>query len=161
MQNYSDKQQRGVVLVVSLIVLVVMTGVGITMMSGATLQERMASNNRELTKARLAAESALRQAEARLNQEAFAPTDETELADFFADPKNPGFFAEQPINRGPSLPAYDQQDSVDRSAPDMQVGERCSRRDAVSRILQHHAETRAAEADEHSGAVRYQHRVSR
>ena len=117
MQTYSDKKQRGVALVVALIVLVVMTGVGITMMSGATLQERMASNNRELTRARLAAESALRQAEATLNDQAFTPVDETELADFFEEPDNLGFFAEKSIERGAGLPRYDQQDNVDRSVP--------------------------------------------
>ena len=115
MQNYSDKKQQGVALVVALIVLVVMTGVGITMMSGATLQERMASNNRELTRARLAAESALRQAEAILNDQTFTPADETELADFFEG--RLGFFAEIPIERDPGQSSYNQQDDVDRSIP--------------------------------------------
>ena len=118
MQKDADKKQQGVTLVFSLIILVVLTGVGITIISGAVLQERMASNNRELTKARLAAESALRQAEHRLNSEAFMPTDETKLANFFADPGNPGFFTERPIERGPGSPRHEQQDSVDRSIPE-------------------------------------------
>lgn len=59
--------QRGVVLVVALIMLLVMTGVGVTLMSGATLQERMAGNNRQLAIARMNAEGALRQAEQALD----------------------------------------------------------------------------------------------
>jgi type IV pilus assembly protein PilX len=44
--------------------LLVMTLTGVTIMSGATLQERMAGNTRQLSLARLNAESALREAEA-------------------------------------------------------------------------------------------------
>ncbi len=60
-------QQRGVVLVISLVMLLVMTIVGVTMITGATLQERMAGNNRQLAIARLNAESALREAEEELD----------------------------------------------------------------------------------------------
>ena len=65
-RDYSTRKrpkQKGVVLVVALIMLVVMTGVGVTMMTGSTLQERMAGNSRQLSVARINAESALRQAE--------------------------------------------------------------------------------------------------
>lgn len=56
--------QQGVTLLIALIMLLVMTGVGVTLMSGATLQERLAGNNRQLASARINAESALRAAEA-------------------------------------------------------------------------------------------------
>lgn len=59
--------QKGVIIVVALIMLLVMTGVGVTVMSGATLQERMAGNSRQLLIARANAESALREAEFALN----------------------------------------------------------------------------------------------
>lgn len=55
--------QSGVVLIVALIVLLVMTGIGVTLMTGSTLQERMAGNSRQLAVARHNAESALREAE--------------------------------------------------------------------------------------------------
>lgn len=55
--------QQGVVLVVALVMLLVMTTIGVTIMSGSTLQERMSGNNRQLSLARLNAESALREAE--------------------------------------------------------------------------------------------------
>lgn len=58
------RPQRGVVLIVALIVLLVMTLVGISAMSGATLQERMAGNARQKSIARLNAEAGLRSAEA-------------------------------------------------------------------------------------------------
>lgn len=57
------KCQQGVVIIIALIMLVVMTGVGVTLMSGATLQERMAGSSRQLSIARINAEAALRQAE--------------------------------------------------------------------------------------------------
>lgn len=56
-------RQRGVVLVVALVVLLVMTGIGVTIMSGSTLQERMAGNSRQLSVARSNAEAAIRAAE--------------------------------------------------------------------------------------------------
>ena len=55
--------QKGVVLVVALVMLLVMTALGITTMSSSTLQERLSANNRQLSSARLNAESALRRAE--------------------------------------------------------------------------------------------------
>jgi type IV pilus assembly protein PilX len=55
--------QTGVVLIVALVMLLVMTAVGVTMMTGATLQERMAGNNRQLALARINAEAGLRLAE--------------------------------------------------------------------------------------------------
>lgn len=59
--------QKGVVLVVALVMLLVMTVAGVTVMSGATLQERMAGNARQFASARANAESALRRAEAYLD----------------------------------------------------------------------------------------------
>ncbi|MBX2808612.1 MAG: hypothetical protein KTR20_08265 [Cellvibrionaceae bacterium] len=78
----SLKSQQGVMLIVSLIMLLVMTMVGVTTMGNATLQERMAGNSRLLSAARLNAEGALRQAELLLGQQDF--TTDTALATFFA-----------------------------------------------------------------------------
>jgi len=68
------KHQQGVVIIIALVMLVVMTAVGVTLMSGATLQERMAGSNRQLSLARLNAEAALRQAEIVLDNMAITST---------------------------------------------------------------------------------------
>ncbi len=80
----NSKFQRGVVLVVALVMLLVMTAVGVTLMSGATLQERMASNNRQLSLARMNAEAALRQAEIVLDNMNITTTANTNPRDVIA-----------------------------------------------------------------------------
>lgn len=60
-------RQSGVILIVALVMLLVMTSLGITTMSGATLQERMAGNSRQQTVARLNAGAALKAAESYLD----------------------------------------------------------------------------------------------
>jgi len=56
-------RQRGVVLVVSLILLLVVTLLGITSMQGTVMEEKMAGNTRDRNLAFQAAESGLREAE--------------------------------------------------------------------------------------------------
>ena len=56
-------RQTGAVLVVSLLILLVMTVLGVAAMGTTTLQERMANNNRQQQVAFQAAEAALRAAE--------------------------------------------------------------------------------------------------
>ena len=56
-------RQRGVVLAVSLILLLVLTLLGVTAMQSTVLQERMAGNAREISMAFQAAEAALRDGE--------------------------------------------------------------------------------------------------
>ncbi len=85
----NSKFQRGVVLVVALVMLLVMTAVGVTLMSGATLQERMASNNRQLSLARMNAEAALRQAEIVLDNMNITTTANTNPRDVIATNFNP------------------------------------------------------------------------
>jgi len=58
--------QRGAVLVVSLLILLVMTVIGVSSMGSTTLQERMANNNNQRQIAFQAAEAALRSGEAYL-----------------------------------------------------------------------------------------------
>ncbi len=60
------RRQQGVILVVSLIMLLALTVIGVTLSTGSLLQERMASNSRQSSLARQNAESGLREAEARL-----------------------------------------------------------------------------------------------
>jgi type IV pilus assembly protein PilX len=60
-------RQSGAVLVLSLLILLVMTVLGVAAMGTTTLQERMASNNRQQQVAFQAAEAALRAAEAYLS----------------------------------------------------------------------------------------------
>jgi len=57
------KCQQGVVLIVALMLLLVMTLIGVTLMSDAISQERMAGNTRQLSLEQANAEGALRQAE--------------------------------------------------------------------------------------------------
>jgi type IV pilus assembly protein PilX len=64
--KYLPRWQAGVTLIVALVMLLVMTSLGITTMTGATLQERMAGNSRQQYIARLNAEFALRTAEDQL-----------------------------------------------------------------------------------------------
>lgn len=61
--NHTAVRQTGAVLVVSLLILLVMTVLGVAAMGTTTLQERMANNNRQQQVAFQAAEAALRAAE--------------------------------------------------------------------------------------------------
>jgi len=56
------KKQRGIVLVVALLILVVMTVLGVSMLSSSTLEERMASNLQSQNATFQAAESCVRTA---------------------------------------------------------------------------------------------------
>lgn len=62
-----QKDQRGVVLVVSLLLLLVMTIIGLASMETSTLEEKMTGNLRDQSLAFQAAESALRDAESWLD----------------------------------------------------------------------------------------------
>ncbi len=66
-------RQQGAVLVVSLILLLVMTILGVSSMSSTTMQERMAGNLRDNNLAFQAAESALRDGEEFLRQATLPP----------------------------------------------------------------------------------------
>lgn len=59
----SSISQSGATLVIALIILLVMSMIGISNMQSSTLQERMAGNAKQKTTARIAAESALKEAE--------------------------------------------------------------------------------------------------
>lgn len=63
---YILRRQQGVILIVSLIMLLAMTLIGVSLSTGSVLQERLASNTRQSSLARANAESALREAEVRL-----------------------------------------------------------------------------------------------
>lgn len=67
----SNQYQRGFVLITSLVFLVVITLLAVTAMNRSTLQERMASNMRDQSRDRQAADAALREAEIRLSDSAF------------------------------------------------------------------------------------------
>lgn len=67
--------QRGSVLIISLIFLMLLTLIGITAMQTSTLQERMAGNTRGVNTALQAAEAALREGELYLQQANVGPFD--------------------------------------------------------------------------------------
>jgi type IV pilus assembly protein PilX len=60
-------RQRGAILVTSMLLLIVLTVLGVSMMRMTTMQERMAGNTRDLNLALQAAEAALRDGEDRLS----------------------------------------------------------------------------------------------
>lgn len=63
-----SRGQRGAILIVSLLLLLVMTIIGVFAMRGTTLEERMAGNLRDRDLAFQAAEAALREAESNFNR---------------------------------------------------------------------------------------------
>jgi type IV pilus assembly protein PilX len=71
--NYRAPKQRGVSLLVALLLLAVLSVATVAAMQTAGLQERIAGNTRDRTLAFNAAESALRDAEDYLQTEAFLP----------------------------------------------------------------------------------------
>ena len=66
--NRSTGRERGAVLIVALVFLVIMTVLGVTAMRTTTLQERMAGNVRDSNLAFQSAEAALREGEQFLQQ---------------------------------------------------------------------------------------------
>jgi type IV pilus assembly protein PilX len=70
--------QRGAVLVTSMLLLLVLTIIGITVMQMSRMQERMAGNSRDINLSFQAAEGALRNAEAHINALSAAPVPCTE-----------------------------------------------------------------------------------
>lgn len=66
-QSFRARRQTGAVLIVSLLFLVILTILGVTAMSGTTLEHRMAGNTRDHAVALQAAEAALRDAHRDVN----------------------------------------------------------------------------------------------
>jgi type IV pilus assembly protein PilX len=64
--NPASSRQHGAVLIVALMFLIVLTLLGLSAMTGTTLEERMAGNNRDYNMALQAAEATMRDAEADL-----------------------------------------------------------------------------------------------
>ena len=64
----TQRCQRGAVLIVSMLFLVILTILGITAMSGTTLEHRMAGNTRDHATRNEAAEAALRDAHRDVNR---------------------------------------------------------------------------------------------
>ena len=63
----SRKRQRGAVLIVALLFLVILTMLGVTAMTGSTMEQRMAGNSRDVAVALQAAEAAMRDARRDIN----------------------------------------------------------------------------------------------
>lgn len=95
--------QRGAVLLVSLMILLIMTVIGIAAMSTTTMEEKMAANSQQRQQAFQAAETALRDAETWLTANITRVTD---LSQFDGDG---GLYASRPIAIGAALaePAFD------------------------------------------------------
>jgi type IV pilus assembly protein PilX len=71
--KHSTGRERGAVLIVALVFLVIMTVLGVTAMRTTTLQERMAGNVRDSNLAFQSAEAALREGEQFLQQATLPP----------------------------------------------------------------------------------------
>ena len=65
--NIRSSRQRGAALVISLLMLIILTLIGVTAMQTSGLEEKMASNSRDLNLAFQAAEAALKDAEDFIN----------------------------------------------------------------------------------------------
>lgn len=105
-------RQQGVTLIVALVMLLIMTSLGVTTLSGSTLQERMASNSREQHIARVNAEKALRNAEDILEGVVAANPLENNLGNYIAT--NSGWYA--PIQVGPQAASTVGFDVMDEDA---------------------------------------------
>lgn len=68
LRQFNQRHQSGAVLIISLIMLLLMTIIGISSTQSTGLEEKMAGNTRDKNLAFQAAESALKVAEARINQ---------------------------------------------------------------------------------------------
>jgi type IV pilus assembly protein PilX len=71
MKSFSAGKQKGVTLIVSLVILLIMTIIGLQGISSTTLEERMARNYRDSQLSFQAAETALRDAEELVNTTSF------------------------------------------------------------------------------------------
>lgn len=71
--NHPNNKQRGAVLVVSLLMLLVMTILGVAGMGSTNLEQRMAANNRDRDIAFQAAELALRDGERKVRNNNYTP----------------------------------------------------------------------------------------
>jgi hypothetical protein len=105
MMNAERTDQDGSALIITLILLLVLTVIGIAGMSSTVIQERMAGNAQDSAQVFEAAESALRLCEDRVdadNSEADGYSDAGELADFEAgnalDPEHAELFQPQPAS---------------------------------------------------------------
>lgn len=90
-------RQSGAVLIVAMIFVVIMTGIVLSVMRGATLEERMASNSSNNQLALHSAESAVRYAEATML--AATPLDPFDRSRFVADCSGGGYCAPQSTAR--------------------------------------------------------------
>lgn len=95
--------QHGAVLLVSLMILLIMTVLGIAAMSGTTMEEKMAANSQQRQQAFQAAETALRDAEVWLT------TSVTTLDDLIQFDGSSGLYALRPTTPGATLvaPTFD------------------------------------------------------
>jgi type IV pilus assembly protein PilX len=80
------RRERGAVLIVALLFLVILTILGLTAMSGTTMEERMAGNTRDINVALQAAEAALRDARRDINRRPLVGAGRDMPRDMFGDP---------------------------------------------------------------------------
>lgn len=73
LSSIKRKRQKGAVLIVSMLLLIIMTLLGLSSMRNTTLEEKMAGNSRDIQLAFNAAEAALRQAETYLQVASLPP----------------------------------------------------------------------------------------
>jgi type IV pilus assembly protein PilX len=81
----SPRRQHGAVLIVALLFLVILTLLGLTAMSGTTLEERMSGNSRDMNIALQAAEAALRDARRDINRLPISGEPREMYLDLFGD----------------------------------------------------------------------------
>ena len=87
---HSIDRQHGAVLIVSLIILVLLTSLGVSVMQGAIVEQKIANNQRDANSAMNAAEGAMRAAETYLQD----PNKPLLWSDFDAGSGNAGLYPE-------------------------------------------------------------------
>lgn len=93
----NTKYQRGAVLIVGLIMLLLLTMVGLASIRGSDLQERMAGNMRDKNLAFQSAEGALRIAEDALNTANSLPSFKGAIVGYWPDLTAPGAITTNPV----------------------------------------------------------------
>lgn len=119
----SLQRQRGVVLIVSLILLMVLTLIGVTAMQTSTLEERMAGNAWDKQRAFQAAEAALRAAENRLDTSVREVEDNTDGLIGFGGELVTTTLGDEPWGTDINNPDLTGWAEFDQGLDDMQLGE--------------------------------------
>lgn len=92
-----SEREKGAVLIVGLVMLLLLTVIGLSAIRGSELQERMAGNMRDHNLAFQAAEAGLRHGEGYLNGASVSPFDNGTKQGYYEDLNKPGAVPNRPV----------------------------------------------------------------